>query len=162
MERSTTVTGSLGRYEKGRLTIIDDDPKHYCFSNIFEVAAKARPYEKTAVARNLEYVVEAIRAEGASDWQICNHDEFVVLMDGEVTITFVEPGTAITVKDGTQKLSGPPTGRRIGRVFLKKGHQALLPKGAAYQFGAARPSVLIQQTILGELTRQKWAEICAR
>jgi hypothetical protein len=48
----------------------------------------------------------------------------------------------------------------MGRVFLKKGHQALLPKGAAYQFSASRPSVLIQQTIAGDLTRQKWAEIC--
>ena len=157
-----TVTGSLARFERGRLDIIDDNPKHYCYSNVFEVASKARPYEKIAVAKNLEYVIEAIRAEGASDWQACNHDEFVVVMDGEVIVEFAEPGEAVIAegKDGSQRLSRPPTGRRMGRVHLEKGHQALLPKGAAYQFRAARPSVMIQQTILGELTQQKWAEIC--
>ena len=48
----------------------------------------------------------------------------------------------------------------MGTVRLKRGHQALLPKGAAYRFNAARPSVMIQQTIKGPLTVQKWGEIC--
>jgi hypothetical protein len=158
----TTVSGSLDKYEKGQLTVIDDDPKHYCYSNIFEVASRSRPYEKIAVARNLEYVLEAIRAEGTSDWLAANHDEFVLVMDGEVTISFAEPGDSAPAprKDGTQRLERPPTGRKMGRVHLKRGHQALLPKGAAYQFSAARPSVMIQQTILGDLTQEKWAEIC--
>jgi hypothetical protein len=162
MGRYTTVTGSLDKFERGRLTIIDDDPKHYCYSNVFEVASKARPYDKIAVARNLEYVIEAVRAEGTSDWLAANHDEFVVVMDGEVTVSFAEPGDAPLApgKDGTQRLARPPTGRRMGRIHLERGHQALLPKGAAYQFTAARPSVMIQQTILGDLTQQKWAEIC--
>ncbi len=162
MGRYTTVTGSLDKFERGQLTIIDDDPKHYCYSNVFEVASKSKPYDKIAVARNLEYVIEAIRAEGTSDWLACNHDEFVVVMDGEVTVSFAEPGEAAPPqgKEGTQRLSGPPKGRKMGRIHLKRGHQALLPKGAAYQFSAARPSVMIQQTILGELTQQKWAEIC--
>jgi hypothetical protein len=162
MGRYTTVLGSLGAFEKGRLSIIDDDPRHYCHSNVFAVASRSEPYEKVAVAKNLEYVIEAIRAEGISCWMAANHDEFVVLLDGEVTITFAEPGNAAIAegKDGTQILSREPTGRRMGRVFLKRGHQALLPKGAAYQFAAARPSVLLQQTILGDLTRQKWAQIC--
>ena len=158
-----TVFGSLGKYEKGTIEIVNDDPKHYVYSNVFEVAARSKPYEKVAVGKNLEYVIEAIRAEGTSSWMGANHDEFVVLLDGEVTITFVEPGAGAIAegKDGTQRLSRDPTGRKMGRVFLKRGHQALLPKGAAYQFSAARPSVLIQQTIAGDLTRQKWAEICA-
>ncbi len=37
----------------------------------------------------------------------------------------------------------------MGTIQLKRGHQALLPKGAAYRFKAARPSVMIQQTIKG-------------
>jgi hypothetical protein len=158
----TTVTGSLARFERGRLAIIDDDPKHYCFSNVFEIASKAKAWDKIAVAKNLEYVIEAIRAEGTSGWQASNHDEFVLVMDGEVTVSFAEPGEAKVAegKDGSQRLSGVPTGRKMGRVHLKRGHQALLPKGAAYQFSAARPSVMIQQTILGDLTQQKWAEIC--
>jgi len=162
MGRFTTVFGSLDKFERGQLTIIDDDPKHYCYSNVFEVASRAKPYEKVAVAKNLEYVLEAIRAEGTSDWQAANHDEFLLVMDGEVTVSFVEPGDAAPApgKDGTQRLERKPTGRKMGRVHLKRGHQALLPKGAAYQFSAASPAVMIQQTIAGELTREKWAQIC--
>ncbi|MFL5250956.1 MAG: hypothetical protein ACJ783_11075 [Myxococcales bacterium] len=162
MSRYTTVLGSLDHFEKGRLSIVDDNPRHYCHSNVFAVASQSEPYEKVAVGKNLEYVIEAIRAEGVSSWMAANHDEFVLLLDGEVTITFAEPGNAAIAegKDGTQIVPREPTGRRMGRVFLKRGHQALLPKGAAYQFSAARPSVLIQQTILGDLTRQKWAQIC--
>src|ERR1700674_1876597 len=159
----TTVFGSLSNYEKETMEIISDNPKYYVFSNVFEVASRSKPYEKVAVARNLEYVIEAIRAEGTSDWLGANHDEFVVLLDGEVEISFAEPGEAAIApgKDGTQRLGRAPTGRKMGRIRMKRGHQALLPKGAAYQITAARPSVLIQQTILGDLTRQKWAEICA-
>jgi hypothetical protein len=162
MGRYTTVLGSLDEFEKGRLSIVDGDPRHYCHSNVFAVASRSSPYEKVAVGKNLEYVIEAIRAEGTSGWMAANHDEFVVLLDGELAITFVEPGEGAIAadKDGTQRLARDPTGRKMGRVFLKKGHQALLPKGAAYQFSASRPSVLIQQTIAGDLTRQKWAEIC--
>jgi hypothetical protein len=48
----------------------------------------------------------------------------------------------------------------MGTITLRRGHQALLPKGAAYRFRSATPSVLIQQTIVGDLTVQKWGEIC--
>ncbi len=163
MSQYTTVFGSLNRYEKGKLSIINDNPKYYCHSNVFEVASKSKPWEKVAVAKNLEYVIEAIRAEGTSDWFTAGHDEFVVVLDGEVTVSFVELADAAVAsgKDGTVKLSGTPAGKKMGRIHLKRGHQALLPKGAAYQFTAASPSVLIQQTIVGDLTVQKWAEICA-
>ena len=30
-----TVFGSLDHYEKGGVQVIDDDPKHYVFSNCF-------------------------------------------------------------------------------------------------------------------------------
>ena len=33
-----TKFGSLDDYDKGSIEVIDDDPKHYAFSNIFEVA----------------------------------------------------------------------------------------------------------------------------
>jgi len=162
MSRYTTVLGSLDGFEKGRLSIVDDNPRHYCHSNVFAVASGSEPYEKVAVGKNLEYVIEAIRAEGTSGWMAANHDEFVLLLDGEVTVSFAEPGDAKIAegKDGTQVLPRDPTGRKMGRVVLKRGHQALLPKGAAYRFSAERPSVLLQQTILGDLTRQKWAQIC--
>ena len=63
-----TVFGSLTQFEKGGIQIIRDDPRNYAFSNVFEVASKARPWEKVAVARNMEYVLEAVRAEGTSPW----------------------------------------------------------------------------------------------
>jgi hypothetical protein len=163
MSQYTTVFGSLAKYEKGQLTIINDNPKSYCYSNVFEVASKSKPYEKVAVAKNLEYVIEAVRAEGVSPWFTAGHDEFVVVMDGEVTVTFVElaKSPVPSGKEGTIKLSGNPDGKKMGTVRLKRGHQSLLPKGAAYQFASAKPGVLIVQTIAGDLTVQKWSEICA-
>ena len=160
-----TVFGSLAKHEKGTIEIIADDPKHYVYSNVFEVAAVSKPYEKVAVAKNLEYVIEAIRAEGTSPWMACSHDEFVVVMDGEVEVEYVKLQDPATVapagKDGTVLVQGEPAGRRMGRVRLKRGHQALLPAGAAYRFRASRPSAMIQQTIAGELTVQRWGEICS-
>src|SRR5207237_3461624 len=64
-----TRFGSLDQYEKGGVEVIDDDPRHYAFSNIFEVASISKPYEKVTVGKNLEYVLEAIRADGTSEWR---------------------------------------------------------------------------------------------
>lgn len=164
MTQPTTVMGSLKKFEKGSLSIIDDNPKYYCHSNVFEVASTAKPYDKIAVAKNFEYVVEAIRAEGESSWFAAAHDEFVVVLDGEVTVSYAQlgPSQIADSKDGTQRLKEDPRGKKVGTVYLKRGHQALLPKGMAYRFSAKSPSVMIQQTIAGELTIQKWAEICTR
>ena len=52
-----TRLASLADYQKGRVEIIDDDPKNYAFSNIFEVASLAKPFEQIAVAKNFEYVL---------------------------------------------------------------------------------------------------------
>jgi len=57
-----TKFGSLDNFEKGGVEVINDDPKNYVFSNIYEVASKAEPYEKIAVGKNLKYVLEAVRA----------------------------------------------------------------------------------------------------
>ena len=54
MSNFTTVFGSLDNFEKGHIEIIDDDPKNYAFSNMFEVANNSDPYEKIPVAKNLE------------------------------------------------------------------------------------------------------------
>lgn len=161
-----TVFGSLDKHEKGTIEIINDDAKHYVYSNVFEVVGKAKPYEKTAVAKNLEYVIEAIRAEGRSRWMSCAHDEFVVVLDGEVEVELVKlanaPASSATAKPGTVLLAGEPEGKRMGTIRLKRGHQALLPVGSAYRFNAARPSAMIQQTLKGDLTVEKWGEICFR
>jgi hypothetical protein len=159
-----TTLGSLDQYEKGHIEIINDNPKYYTFSNVFEVASKSKPWEKIAVAKNLEYVIEAIRAEGTSPWMACAHDEFVVVLDGDVTVEYVkleDPAAAATAsKEGTVLVKGEPRGKRMGTIRLKRGHQALLPKGAAYRFVANKVSAMIQQTIKGDLTVEKWGQIC--
>src|SRR5437588_5977748 len=108
-----TVFGSLSHYEKGGVEVIDDSPKRYVFSNVFEVASKAEPYEKIAVGKNLKYVLEAIRAEGTSPWYASSHDEAAIVMDGEVEIRLVKLDTQLVAEDreGTTMLEGNPQGR---------------------------------------------------
>ena len=77
MSEYQTVFASLKDYTKGSLEIVNDNPKYYVFSNVFDVASKSKPYEKVAVAVNVEYVIEAIRAEGVSTWFAAAHDEVV-------------------------------------------------------------------------------------
>ncbi len=161
-KKYVTKFGSLDSYEKGSIEIIDDDPKHYTFSNIFEVAAAAKPWEKVAVGKNMEYVVEVIRAEGTSEWQTAPHDEFPLVIDGEVTIELVkldEPAVP-SDKSGSVALPGEPVGRPMGRIICRRGHLALLPANTAYRMSAGRPSVVMLQTVFGDDTIERWAEIC--
>ena len=121
-----TRFGSLDQYEKGGVEVIDDDPRHYAFSNIFEVASISKPYEKVTVGKNLEYVLEAIRADGTSEWRVAAHDEFALVMDGEVEIRFVKPDQPLVAEDKE----------------------------------AERPGVILLQTMQGDDTIERWAEIC--
>ena len=46
-----TRFGSLASYDKGGIEVIDDDPRHYVFSNMFEVAhSSGRPLTSAATA----------------------------------------------------------------------------------------------------------------
>jgi hypothetical protein len=156
-----TRFGSLAAYEKGHIELINDDARHYAFSNIFDVASHAKPYEKIAVGKNMEYVLEAIRAEGTSEWRTAAHDEFALVLDGEVEIRLVkldEPALAANAV-GSVALDGEPVGRPMGRIVARRGHMALLPAGAAYRFHAEHPGVILQQTIAGPDTQYRWAEI---
>jgi len=162
MTTYTTVFGSLENYSKGTIDIIDDDPKRYAFSNIFEVASTARPYEKVAVGKNRQFVVEAIRAEGTSEWRTAPHDEFALVMDGEIEIRLQKLGQddlGPTSAQGSNGLSAAPSGPKMGRVVAKRGHMTLLPVGAAYQFHADAPAVILLQTQEGPDTVFRWAEI---
>jgi hypothetical protein len=156
-----TRIGSLGSYEKGVIEL-NDDLRKYAFSNIFEVAGAARPFERIAVAQNLEYVAEVVRIEGESPWYAAPHDEFAIVMDGEVTFHFIKldddqvPGH----EGGAIQLGAQPNGPRMGRVTARRGHQVLLPRGAAYQLSASKPAVAIVQTVDGPVTVKRWSEIC--
>jgi len=164
MQNYTTVFGSIDNYAKGGVEVLDDSPKNYVFSNIFEVAATSRPYERVAVAKNFEYVIECARAEGTSPWYACAHDEFALAMDGTVEVHLVKLDDPDAIVDpeaeGAHQLDDLPAGRKMGRIVLGKGHMALLPQGAAYRFQADRPATLMIQTIDGPVTVHKWAEIC--
>jgi hypothetical protein len=163
MAQYATRFGSLERYDKGGVEVIKDDARNYVFSNIFEVAAGAKPYEKVAVGRNIEYAIEAIRAEGTSGWRAAAHDEFALVMDGEVEVRLLkldDPGVVPAGSQGSVALSGTPKGRKMGVVRARRGHMTLLPAGAAYQFHATRPGVILLQTLVGRDTVERWADIC--
>jgi hypothetical protein len=159
-----TQFGSLASFQKGGVQPIDDDVKNYAFSNCFEIANKSKPYEKVVFGQNQIYVLETLRAEGSSPWYTCAHDEFALVMDGEVEIHLVKldaPQTvADTEKNGAVLVEGTPQGARMGWMKLRRGHQALLPKNSAYQFRSAKPGVVILQTCKGDLSVERWAEIC--
>jgi hypothetical protein len=132
-------------------------------SNVFEVASHAAPYEKIVVGKNLKYVIETLRAEGASPWFTASHDEFCVVMDGEIDVHFIKPSDGPLVDaqtEGSVRLDGTPSGKSMGFVRLRRGHQALLPAGAAYRFETAGQGVLLVQTILGRYSVEKWKDIC--
>ncbi|HEU4368792.1 MAG TPA: hydroxyquinol 1,2-dioxygenase [Methylomirabilota bacterium] len=159
----TTRFGSLERYDKGGVEVINDDARNYVFSNVFEVASRAKPYEKVAVGKNIEYVIEAIRTEGTSGWRAPAQDEFALVMDGEVEIRLLKldnPGVVPAGTRGSVGLPGAPPGRKMGVVRARRGHMTLLPVGAAYQFHAARPGVVLLQTLAGADTIERWADIC--
>jgi hypothetical protein len=162
-QQQTTRFGSLDHYEKGGVEVVNDDARNYVFSNLFEVASKSKPYEKVAVGKNIEYVIEALRAEGTSGWRAPGQDEFALVMDGEVEIRLMKldnPGVVPSGTKGSVPVSGTPAGRKMGVVRARRGHMTLLPVGAAYQFHASRPGVILLQTMAGADTLERWADIC--
>jgi hypothetical protein len=157
-----TRFGSLDDYKRGDLDIIDDDPKRYTYSNMFEVATNSKPYEKVCVAKNMEYVLEVLRAEGTSGWRTAAHDEFALVMDGKVEVRLVKLDQAAIPgdKEGSVAIDGDPVGQKMGVVRAGRGHMTLLPANAAYQFHCDGVGVILLQTIEGDDTVFKWAEIC--
>ena len=159
-----TCFGSLQDFDKGRVEPINDDVRHYAFSNCFEIASQSAPYEKVVFGLNQEYVLEVIRAEGTSPWYTCAHDEFVLSMDGSVEVHLVQLDKAQQVQDpdknGAVLVQGPPQGKSMGWMKLGRGHQGMLPANCAYQFRNLAPAVLVLQSCKGELTIERWADIC--
>src|SRR2546428_1553389 len=111
MTKYVTRFGSLAHYEKGGVEIIDDDPKRYAFSNIFEVASRAKPYEKVAVGKNMQYALEAIRAEGTSEWRGAAPHQVAPLLEGPVRGRLVQlshPPLGPPHPDGPGRLPAQP------------------------------------------------------
>jgi len=159
-----TKIASLESFTKGGIEIVDDDPKHYAFSNVFEVASTSQPYEKVVVGMNRQYTLEAIRTEGTSEWRTAPHDEFALVMDGEVLVRLMklEDPRGFTNPDdqGSVRVEGDPAGAPMGVIKAKRGHMALLPADSAYQFHAQTPGVILLQTMKGPDSLERWADIC--
>ena len=77
----------------------------------------------------------------------------LVKLQGEQAVPDTDHNGAVLVK-------GEPKGPKMGWMKLKRGHQALLPKNSAYRFKAAKPAVVVLQTCKGDLSIERWAEIC--
>ena len=129
MATYTTAFASLDRYDKGGVEVINDDPKNYVFSNMFDVASAAQPWEKVAVAKNMEYVLEVVRAEGTSEWRAAP-DEFALVVDGEVVVELLDPAepqvdpsaqgsVAVAGEPAGTPDASPPAG---GHMALRPGH----------------------------------------
>lgn len=156
-----TRLASLASYEKGRVEVIDDDPKNYAFSNIFEVASRAKPFEQIAVAKNFEYVLEAVRVEGTSGWRSAAHDQSALVLDGKVEFTFKTLRDGHSLPDsGSGGVPEDAAETLMGRVVASRGHLTLLPAGRAYRFASDSPAVLLIQTVEGPDTQFRWAQIC--
>ena len=108
--------------------------------------------------------IECVRAEGSSPWYVCGHDGTALVMQGGVKTHFIKPAdpnlAPAPEQAGSIRLENEPEGLTMGHVKAQRGHLVLLPAGAAYQFRAAELSVLLLQTLLGEESTEKWAEIC--
>ncbi len=156
-----TRLASLANYEKGRVEIIDDDPKNYAFSNLFEVASLAAPFEQIAVAKNFEYVLEVVRAEGTSGWRAASHDQSALVLDGEVEFIFRTLRDGHSLPDsGSCSVPEEAADTPMGRVVARRGHLTLLPAARAYRFASQAPAVLLIQTVEGSDTQFRWSEIC--
>ena len=157
-----TKFGSLASYDKGRVEPITDDVRNYAFSNCFDVASKSKPYERVVFGQNQIYVMEVARAEGSSPWYTCAHDEFALCMDKEVFVHLAKLDRPCTSPEQNGAVLAPDDtiGAHLGWVRARRGHQVLLPAGAAYRFEASRPAVVVVQKCKGELSVERWADIC--
>ena len=114
------------------------------------------------VASNLQYCAEVSRAEGTSSWYTAPHDEFAIVMDGEVAFEFfkLEDDEKPGHEAGAAKLGADPKGKRMGKVTARRGHEVLLPAGSAYQLKSDKPGVVLFQTSAGPESVEKWSDIC--
>ena len=152
------LSGSMTHHEKGGVELVDprERVQRYVYSNVYEIGARAKPYEKLAVAKNGPYVIECIVAEGAMpQWRLQPHDVFILCLEGEVRVDFIEPRTEL-----------PPgghaavPGEEMGYIVVREGNLCLLPKGMAYKLSASRRSLLLQQAKQSADTVFAWDEIC--
>jgi hypothetical protein len=150
-------TGSMKKYTKGNLLLINDKPLNYAMSNIFEIGATwPKSYDRVVVGKNGPYVLACFRAEGDDDrWWYMPNDEYVVLVEGEMTIEYREPREPI--EPGPHK---EVKGTEMGSMVLRDGSLASLPARVAYRMRASRKSLALLQTKDSPWLTYAWKEIC--
>lgn len=151
------MTGSMEKYTKGHLQLIDDKPLRYAMSNIFEIGAKwPKAYDRVVVGKNGPYVIACFRADGEEPWWwYMPHDEYAVLVEGEIRVDYVEPRDELA--------PGPHatvSGTDMGHMILRDGSLASLPARVAYRFRAPRKSLALLQTKHNPWLTYAWEDIC--
>jgi hypothetical protein len=159
-----TKFGSINDFAKGGVEITGrDEASRYLFSNMFEVAADAAPWERIVIAKNLEFTIEVARAEGLSPWYCCAHDETALLMEGRMEIHFISPADSSVLpnddSEGAVRLKSEPSGAKMGRVVANAGHLTLLPAASAYQFRPSELGLILIQSAIGPESIENWADI---
>ena len=152
------LAGSMAEHRKGGVELVDprEQVRRYVYSNVYDIGADAKPYKKLAVAKNGPYVVECLVAQGVMPhWRLQPHDEFILCLEGEVRIDFIEPRTELPPGNHTNV-----PGEELGHIIVREGNLCLLPKGMAYKLSAARRSLLLQQAKQSAETVFAWEEIC--
>ncbi len=151
------MTGSMEKYVKGSLQLIDDRPIRYAMSNIFEIGATwPKAYDRVVVGKNGPYVIACFRAEGQDrSWWYIPHDEYAFLVEGEMRVDYIEPRDELA--------PGPHpsvSGTDMGHIVLRDGSLASLPARVAYRMKAARKSLVLLQTKDSPWLTYAWEEIC--
>jgi len=151
------MTGSMSKYTKGNLLLIDDRPIRYAMSNIYEIGATwPRSYDRVVIGKNGPYVLACFRAEGEdASWWYMPHDEYLLLVEGEVRVDYIEPREQL--KPGPHK---NVTGTDMGHMVLRDGSLASLPARVAYRMRAPKKSLVLLQTKHSEWLTYAWEEIC--
>lgn len=150
-------TASMEKYTKGSLLLIDDKPIRYAMSNIYDIGATwPNAYERVVIGKNGQYVLACFRAEGEDkSWWYMPHDEYLVLVEGEVRVDYVEPRDEIEAGPHA-KVSGTD----MGHMVLRDGSLASLPARVAYRMRAPRKSLLLLQTKHNPWLTYAWEKIC--
>ncbi len=150
-------TGSMEQYTKGSLLLINDRPIRYAMSNIYEIGATwPKSYDRVVIGKNGPYVLASFRAEGEDpSWWYMPHDEYALLVEGELRVDYVEPRDELG--------AGPHTrvsGTEMGHMVLRDGSLASLPARVAYRMRAARKSLVLLQTKHNPWLTYAWDRIC--
>ena len=160
MATYTTAFASLDRYDKGGVEVINDDPKNYVFSNMFDVASAA------ALGEGGGGQEHGVRARGRAgrghlEWRAAPTTSSRWWSTARWwSSCSTRPSRRSTRAQGSVAVAGEPAGTPMGRITAGRGHMALLPAGRCYRFHAERPGVILLQTIEGPDTVYRWADIC--